>query len=234
MALNFGQMTDQILTETFTEPFPAQTQAVQNAIVTAIKELEVQHMFFNQKDAYLLVEPYQTTIPLPEDFINAITITLILPPQPPLPPYPEPLPTPPPPPPYHGGETIYTEGRGFQNVTLRDLKVFREYFSLRGTPGKWALYNTNIEIHPEPNAFYYMHLYYYYRDGTYPTQDIDTSIWMGDFTQDVTRYRAEAIFYRDFLQNLDFAQSAMARSDDALDKLKSRSSDRSTIYNMSY
>lgn len=228
MALTFGQMTQQILAETLSDQ--GQAQAVQNAIVTAIKELEVQHIFVNQKEVHMLVSPRQVEVPLPEDFINTVVMYLIVPPN-----NGPQSPTPPPPPPYPDqGYSIYTEARGFRNYTMRDLSTFRQYQQYLGCPAGWALFGNDLHLWPPADAYYYIHMFYYYRDGSYPTNVDDTSIWMGDFTQDVTRYRARSIFYRDQLQNLELAASDMQRSEDSLDKLRSRSSDRATIYNMSY
>lgn len=238
MALNFGQMTNQILSETFSDA-SVYTTNVQNAIVTAIKELETNQMFFNQTDTFLSIVPNIDTVALPVDFINLLQLTLIAPPQ-------NSDPTiPPAPPPYPPGTqmTIYTGAQGFTNCTFYELKTYRYYgdaassgsgSSLGGTPGRWALYGNNIEIYPCPDAYYFLHIFYYQRDGSYPVLPTDTSIWMGDFTQDVTRYRARAIFYRDTLQSMELAASDMARSEEALVRLKNRASDRSTIQALSY
>lgn len=229
MALTFGQMTSQILSETFRDAsFSTQ---VQNAIVTAIKELETSQMFINQKDTFLLVNPFQESILLPNDFINMLQLTLISPPgQQTIDPT-QPLPPPPPPPPYgpNQGFTVWTQARGFNVTTMYELKTYRYFNHMVGSPGQWALYANNIEIYPQSDAYYYLHLFYYFRDGYYPSNPNDTSIWMDDFTQDVTRYRARAIFYRDSLQAPELAQSDMDRSEQAMERLKSRTSDRSTI-----
>jgi hypothetical protein len=92
---------------------------------------------------------------------------------------------------------------------------------------------------------------YYIRDGYYPidnpvadpqapqvpwddTNYNLTSIWLGDFTQDVTRYTARKIFYRDSLQSPELGAIEDQKKLDALSQLRVRNSQRSTTQYMSY
>lgn len=213
MALTFGQMTAQILAETYRDDsFGTQ---VQNAIVSAIKELETEELFLNQKFAALPVSDEQFIIPLPEDFISVLVMTIA----------------------NSEGRSIYTSSDGFKESTFFDLITYRNtsYMS-RGTPAMWALYENDVHIHPAPaiGGGYILNLFYYYRDGTYPSNPNDTSIWMDDFTQDVTRYTARGIFYRDSLQSPELAASDMQKAQDALSRLKIRNSQRENLNNLSY
>lgn len=222
MALTFGQMTNQILAETYRDnSFSIQ---VQNAIVSAIKELETEELFLNQKFTQLTVAENQFIIPLPEDFISVLLMTLI-----------------------NGqGEVIYTSANGFKETTMFELETYKSQRKLQiGIPSWWALYENDIHIWPAPaqnSGGYTLNLFYYYRDGTYPIPFVTpddasynaTSIWLDDFTQDVTRYTARGIFYRDSLQSPELAASDMQKAQDALARLKIRNSQRENLNNLSY
>ncbi len=218
MALTFGQMTDQILMETNRTGNPIFQIEVQNAIVSAIKELETEELFLNQKYVQLSVADNQFIIPLPEDFVSVLLIKLLS---------------------GTGGDTVYTSADGFKETSFWDLQTYKNRFGLiqYGIPAWWALYETDIHVWPAPamnSPGYLLDLFYYYRDGTYPTQYNDTSIWMGDFTQDVTRYTARGIFYRDSLQSPELAASDMQKAQDALARLKIRNSQRENLNNLVY
>lgn len=210
MALNFGQMTRQILSETYRDA--SFTTAVQNAIVSAIKELEINQLFINQKYVQLQITSGVDFVALPEDFIAVLQMQLVdsvngVP-----------------------GNVITTAQNGFREVTFWELKTYYPRYSLTsGSPYNWALYGNFMYFAPLPQANYFLNMYYYYRDTTYPTEDDDTSIWLGNYTQDVTRYTARGIFYRDSLQSPELAMSDFAKAEDALSKLKMRSGQRETI-----
>ena len=61
MALTFGQMVDQILMETNRTGNPIFSTEVQNAVVSAIKELETEELFLNQKMVEIPTPPYAFT-----------------------------------------------------------------------------------------------------------------------------------------------------------------------------
>jgi hypothetical protein len=213
MALTFGQMTAQILAETYRDD--SFSTAVQNAIVSAIKELETEELFLNQKFAPILVPDQTFIIPLPEDFISVLVLTLA----------------------NTEGRSIYTAAQGFKETTFYELQTYKnQSYINEGIPGMWALYENNIHIYPAPAVGdnYILQLFYYFRDGTYPSNPNDTSIWMDDFTQDVTRYTARGIFYRDSLQSPELAASDMQKAQDALARLKIRNSQRENLNNLSY
>ncbi len=219
MALTFGQMTDQILMETNRTGNPVFVTEVQNAIVSAIKELETEELFLNQTFVEIAVPDEEFIIPLPEDFISVLTMTLL----------------------NGAGNVIYTAATGFKETTMYELITYRNRYAgsnnNQGMPGYWALYGNDVHIWPAPaigSDGYLLQLYYYYRDGDYPTEYDDTSIWLDDFTQDVTRYTARGIFYRDSLQSPELAASDMKKAQDALARLKIRNSQRENLNNMSY
>lgn len=237
MALTFGQMTDQILAETFKDSGTFY-QFVQNAIVSAIKELEIQELFINQKYAVLTIPtttdpdfPGLQRIDLPSDFISVLMNNLVIT---------QSNGTNPP------SYSVLTEAEGFKEVTFYQLQLNSYSFLSFGTPANgfsynWALYGNQIWVSPTPTSpasppptiTYNLDFFYYYRDN-YPVNPDDTSIWLGDFTQDVTRYTARGIFYRDVLQSPELADSDFAKAADALSKLKLRNSQRETINTLSF
>lgn len=210
MALTFGQMTDLILAETYRDA--SFTSAVQNAIVSAIKELEPQQLFINTAFAQLTLPANQNFTAVPEDFIAVLELQLVsnVNDQP--------------------GQVVLTAAGGFTEMTFWELLTYQPLIeAASGNPYGWALWGNNIYVTPYPQNLFFLNLYYYNRDGYYPVNYNDTSIWLGDFTQDVTRYTARGIFYRDSLQSPELATSEFAKAADALSKLKIRNSQRETI-----
>ena len=70
MAATYGQMRDQILMETNRLGNPVFVIEVQNALVSAVKELEIEQIFLNQKYTQLSIAQNQFMVPLPEDFLQ--------------------------------------------------------------------------------------------------------------------------------------------------------------------
>lgn len=214
MATTFGGMTERILAETYKDP--SFTVQVQNAIVSAIKELETEELFLNQKYVQLTIPAGTDSVLLPEDFISVLTMTLQ----------------------YANGTSVFTQSTGFKETTMYELITYRtNNVSNYGIPGFWALFNDYIHVYPIPEESsdgYLLNLWYYFRDGYYPSQPNDYSIWFGDFTEDVTRYTARGIFYRDSLQSPELADSDMKKAQDALARLKIRNSQRENLNNLSY
>ena len=145
-------------------------------------------------------------------------------------------------------ELIYSPASGFSEVTYWEWQTYRFQQFTGGVPAKWALFGNNIFLWPTPPSAFYLSLSYYNRDGYYPTDYVTipdpnnpyvqepwtddqynlTSIWLGDFTQDVTRYTARSIFYRDSLQSPELSQSDRSQAQYALSQLKLRNSQRDT------
>jgi hypothetical protein len=216
MALTFEQMTQQILTETYRDQ-SFYTQ-VQNAIVSAIKEIEIQELFINQKYVQLTLPANTQSVNLPADFISMLMVTLQVGTVP------------------STGITIFTEATGFKEITFYTLQTYQYQYNYNTpcNPGNWALYGNQLWVYPQAqNDTYLLNLYYYYRDA-YPVNPNDNSIWMGDFTQDVTRYKAKEIFYRDSLQSPELAIPNQMKYQDALTVLKLRNSQRENINTLSY
>ncbi len=126
MALTFGQMTAQILQETYRDV--SFTGQVENAIVSAIKELETEELFLNQKFVQLTVPELSNSVPLPEDFISVLVMTLL----------------------DNNGVVIYSAANGFKETTMYELITYNNQLAGTnnscGLPGYWALYENNINI----------------------------------------------------------------------------------------
>lgn len=223
MAVTFGDMVNRILMETNRIGNPIFEIEVQNAIVSAIKELETEELYLNQKFVQLSVEPYNYRVQLPPDFISVLMLTLL----------------------DQNRNTIFTAANGFKETTMYELETYRSQYNLayyqEGLPGYWALFENFIHLYPgaqEPG--YFLNMWYYYRDLTYPVVPFSedalnsTSLWLGDHTEDVTRYTARGIFYRDSLQSPELASSDMQKAQDALARLKIRNSQRENLNNLSY
>lgn len=233
MAATYGQMRDQILMETNRLGNTIFVIEVQNALVSAIKELETEQLFINSKFTILSVDTDQFIIPLPGDFISVLNLVLLD---------------------SQSRNLLYTAASGFKEVTYWELQTYRWQQYTPGVPANWALYGTNIHLWPTPPGQYNLAMDYYYRDGYYPTDYVTvpgpdepyaqvpwneaqynlSSLWLGDFTQDVTRYTARSIFYRDSLQSPELAESDREQAQYALSQLRIRNSQRDTTPYMSY
>lgn len=214
MALTFGQMANRILAETYRDA--SFMTAVKNAIVSAIKELEANQLFINTAFAQLTINQGEDSAALPNDFVSMLQVQLL----------------------YNvngqPGEVILSSSSGFRELTFWELKAYQPIsYNVVGSPAGWALWGDRIYLTPKAYANFFLNLYYYRRDGSYPVADSDTSIWLGDFTEDVTRYTARGIFYRDVLQSPELAASDFLKAEDALKKLYVRNSQRETINTLS-
>lgn len=219
MALTYGEMTDLILAETYRDATFA--QSVFNAVVSAVKKLETNQLFVNTAFAQLTLLPNTDNVALPNDFISVLELQLVSNVTPPDAPF---------------GNVILTASGGFREMTFWELKTYQPFYNAQvGLPYGWALWGNNLYVTPFVQAIFYLNLFYYRRDGYYPsnysnTIDYDTtSIWLGDFTQDVTRYTARGIFYGDSVQSAELAQQEFAKADAYLSELKVRNSQRETI-----
>lgn len=218
MALTYSQMAQQILSETFRDQ--SFLPNVNNAIVSAIKELEIQELFINQTYVQITLPMNAFFVQLPPDFISMLMVTLQAngsgPPGTP-------------------GVTIFTEATGFKEITFYTLQTYQyQYnYNVPCNPGNWALYEDQLWVYPQAQNDYFLNLFYYFRD-PYPVNPDDTSIWMGDFTQDCCRYKAKEIFYRDTLQSEELAMSNQMKYESALSILKLRNSQRENINTLSF
>jgi len=225
MALTFSQMTQQILAETYRDA--SFTTAVENAITSAIKELEINQLFINVAEATLDLPIGSDNVELPEDFISVLEMQLIMRLEGATPPSSLPY------------TIINTAATGFREVTFWELQTYKNYYmayqTYGGVPYAWALWGNKVYVAPYTQTGYSLRLFYYRRDGFYPPYADPNyiSLWMGDFTQDVTRYTARGIFYRDSLQSPELAASDFAKAEDALSKLKARSGQREVINTLS-
>lgn len=206
MAVTFGQMVARILRETARDD--SFQQSVEDAIVTAIKELEIEQYWLFETDALLTLYENSNSITLPNDFSAVSTCRLLV------------------------GDTYYTEIYGFVPVTNHEIFNYARQ-QVTGIPFVWSIFSNQIYVYPWASGDYTVDLHYFYKDATYPVNYTDTSIWLGDLTEDLTRYKALAIFYRDSLQAEEKAQFYDAKATQIINNRRTNNNQRSTINRLS-
>lgn len=207
MAVTFGQMAARILRESARD-VSFQT-AVEDSIITAIKELEREQFWLFEKDTTLTLTANSDSVALPDDFVSLSTARLLV------------------------GTTYYTEVYGFVPVTNHEIYNYSRTQGQTGIPFCYAIFGNNLVVYPAAADDYPIDLRYFHKDETYPVNYNDTSIWLGDLTADLTRYKALAIFYRDELQGEEKAQFYEAKAAAAVNNLRMRSNQRQTVYRLS-
>lgn len=207
MAVTLGQMTARILRESNRDD--SFEVAVEDCIVTAIKELEREQFWLFEKSTVLNLLANDNAVDLPEDFCEVKNLRLLV------------------------GNCFFNQHTGFVPVTFNDLRDWERTQGLIGIPNQWALFANQIILAPYASDDYDLYLDYYYKDEDYPINYDDTSIWLGDLTADVTRYKALTNFYRDELQAEEKAMYYEARADSALTSLRIRNNQRKTINRLS-
>lgn len=214
MALTFGEMTEIILNETFRDS--TFTDPVEKCIVSAIKELESEKLFINET---LVTLPFPSGIDyadVPPDFMSVLQVQLLSDDN------------------GQPGSVVMSASSGFSQITFADMQNYKPMNgNLSGNPVCWALWGDKIYIAPKPQTDYFIRIFYYKRDGYYPENYSDSSIWLGDLTADVTRYMARSIFYKDYLQSPDLAASDYTRCQAALERLRNRNAQRQTLNTLS-
>lgn len=206
MAVTLGQLTARILRETARDV--SFEQSVNDAIVTAIKELEREQYWLFETDTTLTLLENTNSVLLPPNFAEVSTLRLL----------------------YNG--TYMTEVYGFTPVTNHEIFNFTRQ-DITGVPYMWAIYNDSIYVYPWAYADYQLDLRYFYKDTNYPTEYQDNSIWLGDLTEDLTRYKALAIFYRDSLQAEEKAMFYEQKAADSVANMRIRNNQRRTINRLS-
>lgn len=207
MAVTFGQLAARILRETARDA-SFQT-AVEDSIITAIKELEREQFWLFETDETLTLTANSSSVALPDDFVALSTARLLV------------------------GTTYYTEVYGFIPVTNHEIYNYARTQGQTGIPFCYSIFGDDLVVYPAAADEYEIDLRYFRKDTTYPVNYDDTSIWLGDLTADLTRYKALAIFYRDELQAEEKAQYYEAKSQDAIKNLLIRNNQRQTTYRLS-
>lgn len=206
MAVTFGQMTDRILRETARDT--SMDTGVQDAIITAIKELEREQYWLFEKEADLTLLEGFNNVALPNDFAEMSTLRLLI------------------------GDTYNTERFGFTLVTNHEIFNFVRQ-NTRGIPYMWSIFANSIYLFPVADSDYTLNIHYYYKDVTYPSLYSDTSIWLGDLTEDLTRYKALSIFYRDSLQAEEKALFYEQKANSSIGNMRIRNNQRLQINKLS-
>ncbi len=191
MAVNFGQLTQQILDDTNRDgttllnssTTSTYTTAVNNAIVTAIKYLESSLYWAYKTSTSVTINQFLNSINLPADFSSIITIQ------------------------FNISNGLYSLRQGFLNITFEDLIALYENTAETGIPRKYALFNDVLYVYPTCGADTTFTIWYYQKDVFYPAVPSDTSIWFGDETVDLVRVKAMEYFYHDTLQAPEIANT---------------------------
>ena len=206
MAVTFGQMTARILQETARDS--SMETAVQNAIVTAIKELEREQYWLFEKETNLLLLDGTDNVDLPDDFAELSTLRILV-------------------------NGIYkTQMFGFTPVTNHEIFNYVRQNN-PGVPYMWSLFGNKIYVFPLADGDYTLNMHYYYKDVTYPSDYGDTSVWLGDLTEDLTRYKALTIFYRDSLQAEEKAIFYEQKANSSIGNMRIRNNQRLQINRLS-
>lgn len=206
MAVTLGQLTARILRETSRDS--SFEPAVNDAIVTAIKELEREQFWLFETNTQLLLLSGNNSVALPTDFAESIVVRLIV------------------------NDIYMTEDSGFTPVTNYEIfGLTRQY--VQGVPYMWAIYGNSIYVYPWADADYVVDLFYFQKDSVYPVNYTDTSLWLGDLTADLTRYKALTTFYRDSLQAEEKALYYENKANDIITNLRIRNNQRQTINRLS-
>lgn len=202
MSVTLGQLAARILRETARDP--SFTDAVNDSIVTAIKELEREQYWLFETNANLTLSANTNSVALPVNFAEVSTLRLLV------------------------NDTYMTEVYGFTPVTNHEIfNLTRQ--DITGVPYMWAIYNNSIYVYPWAYDDYTLDLRYFYKDTTYPVNYTDTSIWFGDQTEDLTRYKALATSYRDSLQAEEKALFYEQKAADSIANMRIKNNQRRTI-----
>lgn len=206
MAVTFGQMTDRILRETVRD-ISMETN-VQDAIVTAIKELEREQYWLFEKETDLTLLDGTDNVNLPDDFAEMATLRIN----------------------YNG--TYRTQMFGFTPVTNHEIFDYARQ-AVSGLPYMWSIFANKIYVYPIADGDYILNMHYYYKDVAYPALYSDTSVWLDDLTEDLTRYKALSIFYRDSLQAEEKALFYEQKANSSIGNMRIRNNQRLQINRLS-
>lgn len=186
-----GSLATQILNDTnrdggaFLNPGNPQTyqDAVENAIVTAIKYLESDYYWLFKKIANITIADTLNSTQLPPDFGALINAYYTM----------------------NGG--FFNERQGFLPIPYDELtSLFYTPVDI-GLPRRYSIFANTFYVYPYVNGDTVFTLNYYYKDIVYPSSADDTSIWLGDLTIDLVRMIAMQRFYKDTLQAPEIADN---------------------------
>jgi len=190
MAVNFGQLIQQILDDTNRDASTllnggvstsTYKTAVGRAIVTAIKYMESALYWAFKTTSTITILDQEFSTSLPADFSSLVAVQFSI------------------------GNTLYSLRQGFINDTLPQVLAYYDNSAEQGVPKKYAIFNDTFYIFPLASGDTVFTLYYYQKDVFYPSVDEDTSIWFNDETVDLVRMKAMERFYHDTLQSPELA-----------------------------
>jgi hypothetical protein len=198
MAVNFGQLIQQILDDTNRDASTllngsgtsTYKTAVGRAIVTAIKYMESSLYWAFKTSSVVTILDREYSVDLPADFSSMVTVQFSI------------------------GNVLYSLREGFTNVTFPELLAFYNNNAQQGIPNKYAIYDSRLYVFPLVSGDTPFTIYYYQKDVFYPAVDEDTSIWFNDETVDLVRMKAMERFYHDTLQSPHLASPYSAAVND--------------------
>ena len=94
-----------------------------------------------------------------------------------------------------------TDGSGLELKTAAELKSIDTDDNVSGQPSLYAIYGDDLKVYPKAADMYSTDLDYYKKDTAYPSSDGDTSVLMGDNSEDLIFYEGLARFWGDSLQD---------------------------------
>jgi hypothetical protein len=215
MAVTLGALKTRILYETNNTSADFDT-GVTNAIITAIKFMEMTHPWVFTKTGVITILEGKNSVSLPADFNQLLDAKYTIPN--------DPITNP------GGSPVLYGTRQGFTIMSFADLNSKIWSTAEAGYPCRYAVYGAVLYVYPYVSANVPITIDYNYKDAFYPATDNDTSVWFDDQTVDVVRNKALEIFYRDTLQSPEISNSYVPVFENYSNALKSKNNKR-LIYN---
>lgn len=188
MAATLGDLKTRILYETNKNGSDFD-YGVTNAIVTAIKYMEMEHPWVFSKGATITILTGTNSVALPADFNQLLDAKYSIPNT------------------ATGITILYGAMQGFTSMTYPDLNAMIWSTGETGFPTRYAVWGNQFFVYPYTNTAVPITINYNYKDSFYPAVNNDESVWFNDQTIDVVRNKALEVFYRDTLQSPEIANS---------------------------
>lgn len=181
MAATLLQMKTRIATDVNID-ITAESTALSNAIVAAIKfyEKKGRFWFLEENTTALTLSDTTNTVTLPTNFGKLISVRANV------------------------NSVWVTDGKGLDGISYAELKQIDRDANLTGAPNKYALFGkTTLRFYPTADDDYSLDIDYIKQDVNYPSADSDTSVWLGDESEDLIYHAASARFWGDRLRNTE-------------------------------
>lgn len=160
----------------------SESSALRSAIVAAIKfyEKKGRFWFLEENTTSLTLENALNTVTLPTNFGKLISVRANV------------------------NSVWVTDGKGLDGISYAELKQLDRDPNLTDQPRNYALFGkTTLRFYPTAADDYPLDIDYIKQDVTYPSSDSDTSIWLGDESEDLIYHAASARFWGNRLRNAE-------------------------------